>query len=554
MESVSVRGTGVVAGIAFAPAAWTRPAIAPPPPGPPLDEPDREAEAERFLAAATTVADRFTQRASSSTGVASEVLGATAALARDRGWLRAAKKLIAAGASAESATDQAIEGFVAQLVSLGGLMAERATDLRDIRNRVVAELLGLPEPGIPTPSAPVVLCADDLAPADTAGLDPTLITALVTRFGGPTSHTAIIARQLGIPCVVAVAALDTVPEGAPLLVDGTSGIITVDPDATLATSLMVRDREHRVQVRSWRGPARTADGDAVQLLANVQDGAAARTASASQAEGVGLFRTELCFLTAQTEPSVEEQARIYGEVFAAFEGRKVVVRTLDAGSDKPVPFANHANEENPSLGVRGIRLSWTNPGLVERQLDAIAMAADQRGVGEAWVMAPMVATVDEAFEFAALCRARALKPGIMVEVPSVALLAEQFLAEVDFFSIGTNDLTQYALAADRMSSALAQLTDPWQPAVLRLIQFAAEAGMAAGKPVGVCGEAAADPLLACVLVGLGVSSLSMAVTAIPSVGVRLGEVTADQCREAALQVVRSRNARDAKDLALQLLG
>ncbi|MHA6511500.1 phosphoenolpyruvate--protein phosphotransferase [Tessaracoccus sp. Z1128] len=554
MESISLRGTGVVAGVAYAPAAWTRPAVATPPARPQIEEQDRAPEELRFAAAASAVAARYEERATLATGVAAEVLAATAGLAKDRGWLRAAKKLIAAGTPAESAAATALEGFVAQLLQLGGLMAERATDLRDIRNRVVAELLGLPEPGIPTPSAPVVLCADDLAPADTAGLDPALITALVTRLGGPTSHTAIIARQLGIPCIVAAAALDTVEEGTPLLVDGTTGIITMHPDADAAAERMRRDRQLRAEIRSWRGPARTAEGARVTLLANVQDGAAARVSARSEAEGVGLFRTELCFLTAQTEPSIQEQARIYGEVFAAFSGRKVVVRTLDAGSDKPVPFANHDDEANPALGVRGIRLGWTNPGLIERQLDAIALAADDAGVAEAWVMAPMVATVDEAFEFAAQCRTRGLKPGIMVEVPSVALLAEQFLAEVDFFSIGTNDLTQYALAADRMSSSLALLTDPWQPAVLRLIQLAAEAGVSAGKPVGVCGEAAADPLLACVLVGLGVSSLSMAATAIPSVGVQLGRVTADQCRDAALRVVASRNARDAKDLALSLLG
>ncbi|MBB1513847.1 phosphoenolpyruvate--protein phosphotransferase [Tessaracoccus sp. MC1627] len=554
MESKSLRGTGVVGGIAYAPALWPRPAIPAPPPRGTLPEDAREQEAERFAAAVAAVAQRFDERASAVTGVSSEVLTATAALVRDRGWVRAARKLITAGTPAEEAAGTAIEGFVTQLVQLGGLMAERATDLRDIRNRVLAELLGLPEPGIPTPSSPVILCAEDLAPADTAGLDPALITALVTRLGGPTSHTAIIARQLGIPCIVAAAELDSVPEGAPLLVDGTSGFITVHPDPDEATELMNRDRELRALTATWQGPARTSDGVSVQLLANVQDGAAARTAAGSEAEGVGLFRTELCFLTAQTEPSVEEQARIYGEVFAAFAGRKVVVRTLDAGSDKPVPFANHEDEANPSLGVRGIRLGWTNPGLVERQLDAIALAAAGAGVAEAWVMAPMVATVDEAFEFSALCRARGLKPGIMVEVPSVALLADRFLAEVDFFSIGTNDLTQYAMAADRMASALAQLTDPWQPAVLRLVQFAAEAGLAVGKPVGVCGEAAADPLLACVLVGLGVTSLSMAATAIPSVGVRLGSVTLDQCREAAERIVGTRNARDAKELALALLG
>lgn len=553
MEKKTVRGTGVVGGYAYAPAAWTRPATVPPASGGVIAEEDRPAEVERFKAAAETVAGRFTERASAATGVATEVLGATAALARDRGWLRAATKLINGGEPAEQATVKAIAQFVAQFEKLGGLMAERTTDLKDIRDRVVAELMGLPEPGVPKPTSPVVLCALDLAPADTAGLDPTMIKALVTRYGGPTSHTAIIARQLGIPCVVAANTLEEIVEGTPILVDGTTGIITLDPDPAEANELVAKDAALREEIRAWKGPAQTADGTPVQLLANVQDGAAARKASGSPAEGVGLFRTELCFLTAQTEPSVAEQARIYGEVFEAFGGRKVVVRTLDAGSDKPVPFANHEDEENPALGVRGIRLGWTNKGLIDRQLDAIAQAAEDNGIDKPWVMAPMVATVDEAYEFAEKCRERDLTPGIMVEIPAVAILPHEFLKEVDFFSIGTNDLTQYTMAADRMSSNLATLTDPWQPAVLRLVQNTAKAGQDLGKPVGVCGEAAADPLLACILIGLGITSLSMAVNAIPAVGVQLSKVTLEQCQDAAAKVVAARNARDAKDLAAELL-
>ncbi|WP_232549060.1 phosphoenolpyruvate--protein phosphotransferase [Propioniciclava soli] len=554
MEPTTVRGTGVVAGYAYAPAAWTRPAPVPPSNTTPITEEDRPAEVERFKRASSVVSSRFEDRASAATGAASNVLGATAKLAADRGWNRAAIKAINGGASAEAGTTQAIATFVAQFEKLGGLMAERTTDLRDIRNRVVAELMGLPEPGVPQPTSPVILCADDLAPADTAGLDPKLVRALVTRLGGPTSHTAIIARQLGIPCIVAASALRQVHEGVPILVDGTSGLVTLEPDAAEAESLVAKDQALREEIRQWSGPAQTSDGHAVQLLANVQDGNAARKASLSLAEGVGLFRTELCFLTAQTEPSVNEQAKIYGEVFEAFSGKKVVVRTLDAGSDKPVPFANHGEEENPALGVRGIRLGWTNPGLVDRQLDAIAQAAEDNGVTEAWVMAPMIATVDEAYEFAQKCRERDLKPGIMVEVPAVAMLPEKFLEEVEFFSIGTNDLTQYTMAADRMGSALAQLTDPWQPGVLRLIANTAAAGQKMGKPVGVCGEAAADPLLACILIGLGITSLSMATGAIPGVGVQLGKVTLEQCKDAAAQVIDARNSRDAKELAAKLLG
>ena len=265
MEHQTVRGTGVVAGYAYAPVAWTRPAPVPPASAAVVAEDAREAEVARFKAAVETVATRFADRASAATGVAAEVLGATAALARDRGWSRAAIRLINSGTAAEGATTAAIEQFVAQFEKLGGLMAERTTDLKDIRNRVVAELMGLPEPGVPQPTSPVILCAEDLAPADTAGLDPALVRALVTRLGGPTSHTAIIARQLGIPCIVAASSLDTVPEGTLVLVDGTSGIITLNPDPASAQALVEEDARLREEIRSWTGPAKTADGVGVHL-------------------------------------------------------------------------------------------------------------------------------------------------------------------------------------------------------------------------------------------------------------------------------------------------
>ncbi len=553
--TLTVTGTGVVPGFAYAPAAWTRPRPVPPTEVRVIEDDDRPAEVERFKAASVAVGARLSERASHATGVAAEVLAATANLATDRGWQRAAAKLINAGTAAEAATGAATEQFVEMFTKVGGLMAERVTDLRDVRDRVIAELMGLPEPGVPNPDSPVVLLADDLAPADTAGLDPALIRGIVTRLGGPTSHTSIIARQLGIPCIVAAADLGNVPDGSPILVDGTKGTIELGVPVAEAEAMVTADFARREAIRTWRGPAQTADGVPVDVLANVQDGTgAARAAETSEAGGVGLFRTELCFLSSQTEPSVNEQARIYGEVFAAFPGKKVVVRTLDAGSDKPVPFANHASEENPALGVRGIRLWQTNEGLIERQLDAVAQAGEDNSVERPWVMAPMVATIDEARRFAALCHERDLKPGIMVEIPAVALLADEFLAEVEFFSIGTNDLTQYTMAADRMSSPLATLTDPWQPAVLRLIKLAADAGKRAGKPVGVCGEAAAGPLLACILLGLGVTSLSMASSAIAAVGVQLGSVTLQQCQDAAEQVLACPTAAEAKELARQLLG
>ena len=515
-------------------------------------ESDRSAEAERFTAAASAVATRLRDRAAHATGAASEVLAATATLAQDRAWLGAAEKRITAGAPAVPAVIGAVEQFAEMFTKLGGLMAERVTDLRDIRDRVIAELKGLPEPGVPMPAVSSILCAEDLAPADTAGLDPALVVALATTLGGPTSHTAIIARQLGIPCVVAVDGLDAVEAGTMVLVDGTAGTVVVTPDAAAAGEAVEAARRDAERAAGWTGPGATADGHAIAVLANVQDGAAARAARDTAAEGIGLFRTELCFLNRETEPTVEEQADIYSEVLDAFAGHKVIIRTLDAGSDKPLKFAEHPDEANPALGVRGIRIAFGNPGVLDRQLEAIAAAGKRTG-NQPWVMAPMIATAQEAEHFAAQVRLHGLTPGVMIEVPAAALLADRILEHVEFLSVGTNDLAQYTMAADRMSAELAALTDPWQPAVLTLVAMAARAGAAAGKPVGVCGEAAADPLLACVLAGLGVTSLSAAAAAVQGVGAKLARVTLQQCGDAAEAVLAASTAARARAAAQGIL-
>ncbi len=539
LSGTKLSGTPVVPGVAHAPALRVRGEVDPAA----IERfgdggfADADAALAAYDLAAESVADRFAAKADQASGPAAEVLTASAGLARDKGLRGAVKKNLAAGSTLVDAVHAAVEQFVAVFTSMGGLMAERATDLRDIERRVVAHIVGEPEPGVSLPDTPCVLVAEDLAPADTAGLDPQVVQALVTEKGGPTSHTAIIARQLAIPCIVGTAGALEIPNGTRLLVDGTAGTVETDPDADEADRRGAADREQRAALAAWTGPGRTKDGAPVKLLANVADGESARKAVTQPVEGVGLFRTELCFLNRQDEPSVEEQADIYADVLEPFgEGQYVVVRTLDAGSDKPVAFATLEGEENPALGVRGLRLSWGNPALLDHQLDGIAEAAKRTGT-ETWVMAPMVATVAEASEFADQVRARGLKAGVMVEVPSAALLAHRFLEVVDFLSIGTNDLTQYTMAADRMATDLAHLTDPWQPAVLHLIAITAEAGKQAGKPVGVCGEAAADPLLACALVGMGVTSLSMASTAVKGVGARLASVTMVQCEamaEAAL--------------------
>ena len=511
---------------------------------------DHGAEAARFAAAASVVAERLRERASRATGSAAEVLAATAMLAQDRAWIGEVGKRIRAGAPAVRAAAEATAKFTDLFAAKGGLMAERVADLRDIRDRVIAELGGRPEPGVAMPAVPSILCAADLSPADTAGLDPALILGLATTLGGPTSHTAIIARQLAIPCVVAISGLDDVPAGARVLLDGDRGTVTLAPDPAVAQAAVQAGRS---AVAKWSGPGVTSDGHPVAMLANVADGAAARAAAQTPAEGIGLFRTELCFLRSESEPSVDEQAQIYAEVLAAFPGRKVVIRTLDAGSDKPLKFTGQRGEANPALGVRGIRIATTHPGILEHQLAAIATAAERTGSAP-WVMAPMIATPDEAKAFAAQVRGHGLTPGVMIEIPAAALLADRVLEHVDFLSIGSNDLAQYTMAADRMSAGLATLTDPWQPGVLALVAMTARAGVAAGKSVGVCGEAAADPLLACVLVGLGVTSLSAAPAAVTAVGAKLASVSVRQCRAAAEAVLGTASAADARAAARAVLG
>ncbi|WP_203044869.1 putative PEP-binding protein [Pimelobacter simplex] len=551
-----LHGTPVVPGVAYGPALLARSEI----PAAAIEAfaavvfDDAAAALAAYDAASAVVADGFTAKALHVSGAAAEVLSASAGLARDKGLRSVVRRQLAAGEPLLRALHTAVEHFAGLFTQMGGLMAERVSDLHDIERRITAHLVGVAEPGVPTPLEPSVLLAKDLAPSDTALLDPAMVLALVTGKGGPTSHTAIIARQLGIPCVVGVAGAGEIEDGAWVLVDAAAGTVITGAEPAAARARAAADADERAAVATWRGPARTADGVAVKLLANVADVPTAEAATDAPVEGVGLFRTELSFLNRADEPTVEEQAGIYHGVLEAFGvGRYVVARTLDAGSDKPIAFATHQGEENPALGVRGLRLSFDNPGLLDRQLDALQLAAERSGV-ETWVMAPMVATVAEAAEFADKVRRRGLRAGVMVEVPSAALLADRMLEAVDFLSIGTNDLTQYTMAADRMATNLAHLTDAWQPAVLQLVATTARAGAAADKPVGVCGEAAADPLMACVLVGLGITSLSMAPAAVRPVGVALGRVTLDDCRAAAAAALDATDPAAARAAVRDLLG
>lgn len=520
---------------------------------------DPAAEAARIAAAAAAVQQALTARAERAEGNAKAVLEATAQMAADPTLVQTAEGLIASTrVTAERAVWDAGDQVAAMLESLGGYMAERAADVKDVRARIVAELRGEQAPGIPDSDDPFVLLAVDLAPADTATLDPAKVIALVTSDGGPQSHTAILARQLGLPAIVAAKGIDAFADGTEVFVDGARGTITDE----------VGDREREL-AEAWAelqkhpltyegGGATLTDGTRMALLSNIGSAKDAEKAAAANADGVGLFRTEFLFLDREDEPSVGEQTTAYADVFAHFGGKKVVVRTIDAGADKPLPFLTDADEPNPALGVRAYRTSWEKRSVLTNQLDAIA-AATKASDAKVWVMAPMISTIEDVEDFAGMCRERGIEPaGIMVETPSAAVTADRMLTSCDFASIGTNDLTQYTMAADRMLGSLAHLNNPWQPAVLSLVGSTCTGARVAGgdpdafgdvanKPVGVCGEAAGDPVLAVVLVGLGVNSLSMTPRSLPAVAKVLSTVSLADAKRLAQIAVAARTADEARD-------
>lgn len=554
-------GVGVTPGRVVGPVRIMPPALSAPPAGEKLDgSTSAETAAADLKEAGASVRATLLERAARATGDGKAVLEATALMATDPMLIKAAVKLIKTGLSAERAIWDAGDDVAAMLISLGGYMAERSHDVLDVRSRIVAALRGVPAPEIPDSPVPFILVAHDLAPADTATLDPAKVIALVTAGGGPQSHTAIIARSLGLPAVVAARGVTELADGELVFVDGAAGSISTNPGQGEAAAAQ-KWTEQATLLSFFDGAGQLADGTALALLANVGGAKDAQAAAAANAQGVGLLRTEFCFLGHDTEPGHDEQVAAYKGVFDAFPGKKVVVRTLDAGADKPLPFLTDSTEPNPALGVRGYRTDSSTPGVLARQLAAIADAA-QQSAAVVWVMAPMISTPAEAADFAAMCAVAGLHtPGVMVEVPSAALTARHLLDRVEFASLGTNDLTQYAMAADRQLGPLAALNDPWQPAVLALVratvngakdQARHSAALAtedsAPKPVGVCGEAAADPALAVVLAGLGVSSLSMTARAIPAVSAVLRTVTIEQARQLADQAVAAASAAEAREL------
>jgi phosphoenolpyruvate-protein phosphotransferase len=441
------------------------------------------------------------------------------------------------------------------------LLAARALDLRDVGEQVLAQLLGIERRQM-TLSEPSILVAEDLTPSDTLQLDTRHVVGLATSLGGPTSHTAILARTLGLPALVAGGpALLAVPEGGIAVIDGGTGCVYLDvneADQRSVAEVIARQAADREALRAVRHqPATTTDGHTVEIAANVANPKQAAAALEAGAEGIGLMRTEFLFLERNTAPDEDEQYQVYRDMVDVLAGRRLIIRALDIGGDKQAPYLNLPHEENPFLGVRGARLLLQRQDLLYAQLRALYRAAQH---GPLWIMFPMVTHVSEIEALRGHCElARQqvggpeVKLGIMVEVPAVAVMADRFATLVDFFSIGTNDLTQYTLAVDRQHPELAAQADSLHPAVLELIDATVRGARAASRAsgggwVGVCGGLAGDPLGARILTGLGVDELSMSAQDVAPVKAALRNDSRSAMQELARRALRARDANEVRAL------
>jgi phosphoenolpyruvate-protein phosphotransferase/dihydroxyacetone kinase phosphotransfer subunit len=558
----ALTGVAASAGVAVGPARHLH-GPAGPPPERAAEAPERErARLEQAIAAAreAIAADRETVAARAGANEAA-IFDAHLALLDDEAMLDPAHEAIAAGATAERAWHDAAQQVAERYRALEEpLLRERAADVLDVGRRVVGALTGEEQAG---PAGPGIVIAGELTPADAAGLDPQLVRGIATAHGSATAHAAILARALGLPAAVGLGdAVLAIPEGTELLLDGDAGTLQVDPpddvlreaegrrERAAARRAAARERAHE--------PGATRDGARIEVFANLGAAAEAAPAVALGAEGVGLLRTEFLFLDRAELPDEDEQAQTLRDIAVALDGRPLVVRTLDAGADKPLPALPMPPEANPFLGVRGIRLALARSEVLATQLRAILRVAAEHPVK---AMLPMVATLGEVRAArAVLDEARTatgidapLEFGIMVEVPAAALTAATLAEHVDFFSLGTNDLTQYTMAAERGDERLAALLAGPQPAVLRLVRATVEAAAARGRWVGVCGELAGDPAAAVLLAGLGVTELSMAPALIPEAKAALRAVDLPAARAAAHAALDAEDADAARQLALSLL-
>lgn len=474
----------------------------------------------------------------------------------DPALLEPVQQAIAEGQSAARAWQTAIQEQAAQMAKLPDpLLAERAVDVRDVGERMLRLLTGATADTPPQFDTPVIVVAYDLTPSETASLDPKQVLGFCTAVGGPNAHTAILARAFGLPAVVSAGSgVLELAEGTPIILDGNAGTLLIAPEASALAAAQQdqqRERERKLQaIETAHHPAVTKDGHRVEVVANIGGLADAQQAMKLGAEGVGLLRTEFLFLKRPQAPTEHEQFVIYRDIAQAMEGQPVIVRTLDIGGDKPVPYLKLPAEDNPFLGQRGIRLCLEYPNLLRQQVQAILRAS---AFGKLRIMFPMIADVVElraaraiVEEVQAELGVAPVEVGIMVEVPSAALMADALAPEVDFFSIGTNDLTQYTLAMDRTNPSLATRADGLHPAVLRLIARTVEAAHAVGKWVGVCGELGSDAQAVPILLGLGVDELSVSGPAIPTVKAQIRLLTLAQCRERAQQALKCATAEQVR--------
>ncbi len=530
---------------------------------PPGDADDADAEEAALEAALSRTADdvrRQRDEVAARAGEAqAEIFDAHALFLRDEALLEPARRAIHEGRrTAAQAWSIAVEETAGAWAALEDeYLRARVEDLRSVGTQVLAHLLGVSAPR-PALTSPGILISADLTPADTAGLDPSVVLGIATARGGPTSHAAVLARSLGIPAVVGVGdGLAVVDEGTPMALDGDTGEVFVVPGSAVVHRLLAtratREAALRAARSDARAPAVTADGTVIEVSANVGAPGEVEAAVAAGADGVGLFRTEFLFMGRDTMPDEDEQEAAYRAAAEALKGRPLLLRTLDAGADKPIPYLDQAPEPNPFLGVRGIRLGLRRPAMLETQLRAILRVAAAHPVR---VMFPMVATVDELRSArAAVDRARAalgtdapLEVGVMVEVPAAALTAGALSDRADFLSIGTNDLTQYTLAADRGNERVAELGDALHPAVLRLILATVEGARVHERWVGVCGELAADATATALLLGLGVTELSMSTPSIALVKQAVRETELPAARELARRALACATSADVRSL------
>ena len=488
------------------------------------------------------------------------IFRAHAAFLDDPDLADAVAATVKAGHSAGWAWRDTIDARVAELRQVDDpVLAGRAADLGDVGDRVLRYLAESDDEAPSLPDHPVILLADDLTPSDTAAIDPARVVAFATATGGPTSHTAIIARALGLPALVGAGpALLSLEADSVAVLDGGAGTlwVGVEPDDLAAAEEAqrgladVREQEHRTRYR----PATTSDGHRVEVVANIGAPAEAAAAVDAGAEGVGLLRTEFLFLGRDAPPDEEEQHAALSEMVAALNGLPLVVRTLDIGGDKQVPYIDLPAEEGSFLGIRGIRLSLARPDLFDAQLRAVYRASRE---GPVSLMFPMVARLedlDAAVERAEAARAALgadpVDIGVMIEVPSAALMAAELAARVQFLSIGTNDLTQYVLAMDRTHPVLARQADALHPAVLRLVKAVVDAAAPTDAWVGVCGGVAGEPEGALILAGLGVDELSVSIPAVAAVKARLRGVALADARALAERALACSTADEVRGLAL----